>query len=67
MTASTRILIVDDDLRVVATLHEALSPFCGVFTPQTGAAAVALIAQNRPDVVLLDYVLPDKSGLELLG
>ncbi len=66
MAASTRILIVDDDLRVVAMLHEALSPFYDVSTAQTGAAALALITQTPPDVVLLDYVLPDKSGLDLL-
>lgn len=69
METLQRILIVDDDddLRVVATLGlEAAGSFdvrgCG-----TAGEALGLIGSFRPDLVLLDVHLPDRSGPDLLG
>ena len=66
MVASGRILIVDDDPSVVEALSTALDPFYEVFTAQSGSAALEAIVQQKPDLVLLDYLLPDVSGLTLL-
>jgi response regulator of citrate/malate metabolism len=64
-----RTLIVDDDFRV-AELHREyvgrVRGFAVLGTAQTGAAALAMITQHRPDLVLLDIYLPDMSGLEVL-
>lgn len=66
MLASGRILIVDDDQSVVEALSAALGPFYEVLTAQTGSAALEVIVQQKPDLVLLDYLLPDVSGLTFL-
>lgn len=61
-----RILIVDDSAPFVQVLYDALAPRYEVLTAQTGAAALESIAQHPPDLVLLDYVLPDIPGLAIL-
>ena len=66
MVASGRILIVDDDPSVVEALSTALDPFYEVLAAQSGSAALEAIVQQKPDLVLLDYLLPDVSGLALL-
>ena len=66
MAASARVLVVDDDRRILDMLREALAPFYEVHTALTGAAALEAMGQHKPDVVLLDYLLPDASGLTVL-
>ena len=69
MTDRIRTLIVDDDFRV-AEVHrgflERLPSFAVVGLAHTAAEALALIERERPDLVLLDIYLPDRSGLDLL-
>jgi len=64
-----RTLIVDDDFRVAA-LHRAyvekVPGFSVVAEAGTGAEALRLIAQSKPDLLLLDIYLPDISGLEVM-
>ena len=38
-----------------------------VITAATAASGAALAAQRHPDLILLDLMLPDRAGLELLG
>ncbi len=66
MAASGLILIVDDAASVLDALRAALDPYYDVLTTRTGLGALELIARQAPDLVLLDYVLPDVSGLSLL-
>ena len=64
-----RVLVVDDDF-MVARIHSAYVervPGCAVVgVAHSGGEAVALAAQLRPDLVLLDVYLPDTSGLDVL-
>ncbi|GAA2547202.1 response regulator [Pseudonocardia hydrocarbonoxydans] len=64
-----RVLVVDDDF-MVARVHSAYVariPGCAVVgVAHTGADALRLAAELRPDLVLLDVYLPDVSGLEVL-
>jgi len=63
---SGRILIVEDEEKLAALLSDYLRQ--GGFEPQTlgdGAAAVELIRVERPDLVLLDLMLPGKDGMEI--
>jgi len=64
-----RTLIVEDDFRV-AEIHrgfiERLPSFAVVGVAHTASDALAHAESDRPDLVLLDIYLPDRSGLEVL-
>ena len=59
-----RVLVVDDDVRIVDVLVEYLRQDgrFEVRTAQTGYDAGVLTQQFQPDVVVLDYLLPDING-----
>lgn len=61
------VMIVDDDRLLRAMLRDALADVpCMVTEIDSGDAALLAIAQREPAVVLLDLVMPGKSGLEVL-
>jgi len=64
-----RTLVIEDDFRV-AELHHAyggrVAGFTVVGTAATGADALEKVDRLRPDLALLDFYLPDMSGLEVL-
>ena len=59
-----RVLIVDDDPAIVETLSDLLQADgrFDIATAQTGYDAGVLTQQFKPDVVVLDYMLPDING-----
>jgi signal transduction histidine kinase/CheY-like chemotaxis protein len=61
-----RVLIVEDNDDTRQMLHEALA-FSGhdVSEARDGATALALAAESRPDVALIDIGLPDVDGYEV--
>ncbi len=63
-----RVLVVDDE-PVLAELVSMALRYEGweIATAGDGATAIALARANRPDVVVLDVMLPDISGLDVLG
>lgn len=66
MPCSGKILIVDDDPCLSETLRAALEPPYEIFSTRTGLAALEVVTHQRPDLILLDNVLPDISGLTIL-
>ncbi|MDB2197170.1 response regulator transcription factor [Mycobacteroides abscessus] len=64
---SCRVLVVDDE-QSLAELVSLAVRYEGweVDVVSDGAAAIASAHQSRPDVVVLDIMLPDMSGLEVL-
>jgi len=65
--ALPEVLIVDDDQLIRAMVRDALSDVpCEIREASSGDAALAAIAERSPAVVLLDLVMPGKSGLEVL-
>src|SRR5450631_2108542 len=66
MTKSARILVVDDDPEIVAMLSTRLGKRgYTVTTASDGNSALELVRRNKPDLVLLDVMMPGKSGWEV--
>ena len=65
---STPILLVEDELPIVELMSFALrSAGWEVDSVQNTADAWNYLQHKRPQVILLDWMLPDQSGLRLLG
>ena len=63
-----RILVADDAAHVRELAREILEPEgFELFEARDGEEAVAVFELSRPDLVLLDLVMPVRSGLEVLG
>jgi DNA-binding NtrC family response regulator len=66
LNMKAKILIVDDQADVRNLLASVLEDQYEVAQASNGAAVQKAFAQPPPDVVLLDVILPDANGLELL-
>ncbi len=63
---SLRILVVDDDKQIVRVLQSYLTQEgMTVLVAYDGEEALHLIRRERPDCVVLDLMLPGRSGLDL--
>ncbi len=61
----SRILVVDDDAMTRRSLRAMLERGCyQVETVESGAEALALLPVYRPELLLLDIMMPDMDGLE---
>ncbi len=65
--AAARILVADDDRDVRALTKRALErDGHSVIEAMSGAEALRLVREQRPDLLVLDLVMPDMGGLEVL-
>ncbi len=64
--SNERILVVDDDKEIVRVLRSYLE-LAGydVLTAYDGNTALHMLVRERPDLVVLDLMLPDKDGLDI--
>ncbi len=61
---STLLVIDDDRTTLNLVCHAFRDSGLTIETAKTASAGLAIIAEKRPDLVLLDVMLPDISGLE---
>jgi len=61
-----RVLLVDDEPDMLAILSEHFGDRYEVVTAPTGRDAIADFVRRRPDVVFLDILMPDMSGVDVL-
>ncbi len=62
-----RVLLVDDDPDILTSMQAAFEPTGAVIeTANNGNTAVALAEKNQPDLVILDMMLPGRSGFMVL-
>ena len=66
MAAPAKILVVDDQLLVRQTLCELLTqqPHWQIYEAENGKVAVDRTREVKPDVIVLDIVLPVMNGIE---
>lgn len=63
-----RILVVDDDKQIVRLVRSYLEQAgFQVLTAYDGETALHTIRRDRPDLVVLDLMLPDRDGWEITG
>ena len=60
------ILIVEDEAALVKNLTLALEDKYTVVTATTGEEGLSKVREEKPDLILLDIMLPDKDGIEIL-
>jgi len=61
------ILVVDDEREILRALQRSLTAHgYKVFTARSGEEAIEVFARHRPDLLLLDLLLPGISGLEVV-
>ncbi|GAB4217646.1 MAG: response regulator transcription factor [Synechococcales cyanobacterium] len=62
----SRVLLVDDEVELTAALSRALQrQGYAVTVTHNGESALALLQQQHFDLMILDWMLPERSGLEL--
>ncbi len=60
------VLVVDDEQEIVRVLRRSLSAHgYMVLVAKSGEEAIEVVSQQRPDLLLLDLLLPGMSGLEV--
>jgi two-component system KDP operon response regulator KdpE len=62
---NVRILVVDDERSIRRFLKVSLGSQFTIFEASTGEEALAAVAADRPDVIILDLGLPDMDGVEV--
>ena len=64
--AMQKVLVADDDAINRKVLGELLKPEYTVIMAKSGAQALEKAARHAPDLILLDVVMPDMDGYEVL-
>ncbi len=65
--SSRKVLVVDDDEHILRSLAQYLElEEFSVKTASGGAEALALVESDRPDLVVLDVMMPEMDGFEVL-
>lgn len=66
MSTPTRILVIDDEPQILRALKAILSSRgFQVDEAESGAAAMDVLLEHTPDLIVLDLSLPDVDGIEL--
>lgn len=68
MNRNITVLIIDDekDIRRILEYELKLDGF-NVYSASTGQAGLRIATEKKPDVILLDWVMPKMDGLEVLS
>ncbi len=62
-----KILAIDDDIEVVSLLKQSLERYgYEVMTAQSGPEGLEKAFSRKPDLILLDIIMPDMDGLSVL-
>ncbi len=65
-TGIANVLVVDDNIILLRTVKDMLSSNYNVSIATSGSQAFESISLKKPDVILLDYEMPDLNGEEII-
>jgi len=63
-TEPSRVLVVDDDVEVAKSIEASLRKHYQVFVVYSGIEAIREARRHRPDLIVLDVLMPGMDGLE---
>jgi len=66
-TAINSVLIVDDENMNMFALTHILRPDYTVYAAKNGQSAIRIAKKQLPDVILLDILMPEMDGYEVLS
>jgi diguanylate cyclase (GGDEF)-like protein len=66
MSGVKKILVVDDEKMNIIALAHFLKPQYEIIVAVDGASALDAAEKHMPDIILLDIIMPDMSGFEVL-
>jgi len=61
------VLIIDDETANIIAITNILSPEYDVFAAKNGRDAIELAIEHMPDVILLDVLMPEMDGYEVIA
>ncbi|MDR2559996.1 MAG: response regulator [Oscillospiraceae bacterium] len=61
------VLIVDDESSNIMALTDILNPFYTVYAAKNGHNAIKAAKRYLPDVILLDIIMPEMSGFDVIS
>ncbi len=61
-----KVLVVDDDFRFLRTVNQILEETYQVAVAKSGRVARKFLEKNSVDLILLDYMMPEENGVEVL-
>ena len=66
MENKPHILVVDDNAMILRNIKCILDPYYSVAVAPSGLHAFLAIGKKKPDLILLDYEMPEMNGKEVL-
>lgn len=66
-TNRRRILVVDDEVNNIDALCQILMPLYDVIVAKNGCSAIQKAKQYMPDIILLDIIMQDITGFEVIS
>jgi len=66
MPSNIKVLLVDDNPMVLEMLRQSLAHFATIQTLTDGADALLKTIDEKPDLIIADYTLPNLDGLQLV-
>ena len=62
-----KVLIAEDDIALRKVLKKAISKKYQVFEAVNGTSVLEIVRGVKPDLILLDLMMPEKSGFDVLA
>ena len=66
MTTTTKLLAIDDESSIIASIHGILGDDFHILEANNGKEGLKVLTAEQPDVVVVDYMMPELNGIEFI-